>query len=440
MKCNYDALFDKVGLAKLDKNVEATLEVLTDLPFCKTVNTRKYFSVTPTDPADVPENSYNSFIRPENVFECMPRGCKNTGTFKAGAAGTITYRIPYDATQYSSGVLTFYVKEATDATLTVKMSSASTFADADVYNVDLTQIKAGADGFKPIIIDLSKTPDSVDGNGWVAAKVGAYVNISTDATMEISSIAVFDSMSVFNTSSVVKIGCLTELGGDYELDVAESTCMQSGYDTSSEPEIERTITGNKVTPNYWVLHPFVRKGEKTHAFLPQNTQLEVTAEGDYGVAILTDINQEECGFITAQIAEQCNVTDAELFRLTVPTKVDVEERQFFILNEDDGTAKVYFNKALVGLTVTIGYPKLVEVDELVGDLDYLGEKRVRYTETVKTVTGDGRADKTIVTVFDNILITTFPDTINEDETEFSFTVRIQKGRDGHLFHKYIVKE
>ena len=88
------------------------------------------------------------------------------------------------------------------------------------------------------------------------------------------------------------------------------------------------------------------------------------------------------------------------------------------------------------MKVKVAYPKLVEVEEIIGDFDYLGEKRVRYTETVSVMTGDGRVDSQIVTIYDNVLVTTFPDTINEDETEFSFTVRIQKGRDGHIFHRY----
>ena len=436
MNCNYDVLFDKVGLGKLNKKVEATLEVLTDLPFCKTIITRKYVEVTPTDPADTPVNAFNQFDVPDNAFECMPNGCKNTGTFTAGVAGTVVYKLPFDATKFSSGVLTFYIKTPTETSLTVKLSDKSDFVDADVYTVDLTDAREGKDGFIPIVIDLSQVPSSVDGAGWTASELGVFVQISTDATMGISTIAVFDSLEVFHTSTTVKIGCLTELGGDYELEVAESTCMQSGYDTSSEPEIERTITGNKVTPNYWMLNPLAMKGEATQASLPTTGEFDVADGGDYGIVNLSDINPDECGFIAAQIADSCNVSDSQLERLTVPAKVQVTERQYFILNNDDGTATLYFNKALVGMKVKVAYPKLVEVEEIIGDFDYLGEKRVRYTETVSVMTGDGRVDSQIVTIYDNVLVTTFPDTINEDETEFSFTVRIQKGRDGHIFHRY----
>ena len=71
MNCNYDVLFDKVGLGKLNKQVEATLEVLTDLPFCKTVITRKVVDVIPTDPADTPVNSFNQFdVNKIEVYVC----------------------------------------------------------------------------------------------------------------------------------------------------------------------------------------------------------------------------------------------------------------------------------------------------------------------------------------------------------------------------------
>lgn len=440
MKCDYDALFDKVGIAKLNKEVEVTLEVLTDLPFCKSLVARRVVEVKPTESGATPLNSYKRSETPINAFECMPRNCKTSGTFYAGVAGEVIYFMPYDSTEYSSGVLTFYVKNATANTLTVKLSNSKTFTDADVYEVSLNTLKADSKGFKPVIIDLSKAPNSTDGNGWTASRAGVYISISTDASMGISTINVFDSMSDFATSTIVKVGCLTELGGDIELEAAEETCMSSGYDTSSAPQYDRTITGNKVTPNYWMLNAMMRKGDAVQALLPVTREFTVVDGGDYGTVILPDIDQDECGFIGAQIANTCEVAgtvaDAELTRLVVPSAVDVEETEFFILNNDDGTATMYFNKELVGKDVKVAYPKLVDVEEEVADPNYIGEKRVRYVETVTNKTGDGRIDSQIVTVYDNVLVTTFPNTINEDETSFSFTIRVQRGRDGHYFHRY----
>lgn len=436
MNCNYDVLFNKVGIQKLTKKVEVTMEVLSDLPFCNTVITRNVVETKPTDPADTPINSFNQYDRPDNAFECMPNGCKNTGSFLAGVAGEVIYKLPFDATKFSSGVLTFYVKDATQTTLTVKISSDNNFTDADIYTVNIANIKEGKDRFKPIVVDLSKLPASQEGSGWTANTIAAFVSISADPTMVISTIAVFDSLDVFQTSSVVKIGCLTELGGDFELEAAEATCLQGGYDKTSEPEIERTITANKVTPNYWVLNPLAKKGNATMASLPINEEFEVVANGEYGTVTLPNINQNECGFIAAQISDSCNVSDSQLDRLVIPTEVDVNERQYFVLNNDDGTATVYFNKALVGLKVMVAYPKLVNVKEMIGDFDFLGETRVRYTETVTYITGGDVIDSQVVTIYDNVLVTTFPNTITEEETEFNFAIRIQRGRDGHIFHRY----
>ena len=442
MKCNQDVLFDKIGVSKLKKDIEVTLEVLTDLPFCKSLVARKVVEVKPSNAGDTPVNDFKRYDTPVNAFECMPRNCKTTGALYAGVAGEVVYFMPYDATEYSSGVLTFYVKDATQTSVTVKMSDTKNFANADVYTVDLSLLKADVKGFKPVIVDLSKAPTSTEGNGWSAGHVGTYISISTDATMGISTINVFDSMQEFATSTVVKIGCLTELGGDMELEAAEETCMSNGYDDSSAPQFDRTITGTKVTPNYWMLNGIMRKGDAVQAFLPTNAIFTVVEDGQYGTVTLHDINQDECGFIAAQVMDDCRfsdtVADAELTRLIVPSKVDLEKREFFILNNEDGTATMYFHHDLVGLEVKVGYPKLVDVEEMIADPNYIGEKRVRYTETVTTTLGDGRIDSKIVTVYDNVVVTTFPDTINEDETSFSFTVRIQKARDGHLFHKYRV--
>ncbi len=440
MNCNYDELLNKIAPKKLDKKVEVTVEVLSDLPFCRAINTRKYIDVKPTSAGVTPAPQYNRYAIPDNVFECMPVGCKNTGTLVAGVEGDVVFRLPYDATEFGSGVVTFYVKDATENTVTVKIGNASDFADADVYTVDISNLKANSDGYKAVIVDLSKAPASVVGNGWTPSANGAYLSISTDATMGLSTVAVFDSLADFNTSSVVKIACLTELGGDYEIEAAEATCVSGGYDTSTEPELERTVTGTMMTPNYWVLNPLAKKGNATFTSIQRTGKFAVEAQGDYGVVTIPDISPEECGFVSAQIDDACNVSDSELERLIIPSQADVDERQYFVIKNNDGTATVYFNKALVGMTVLVDYPKQVEAKEIVGNPDFLGEKRVRIKELVTYVTGDGRVDSQHMNVFENILITGFTDTLSEDETEFTLTYRLQRGRDGHIFKRYEILE
>lgn len=438
MNCNYDVLFNKIAPKKLDKKVEATIEILTDLPFCRVLNTRKRMTVTPADPEATATPQYNRWAIPDNVLECMPSGCKNTGTLVAGVEGTDIFRLPYDATEFAAGIMTFYVKDATADTIDVKISSDSEFTNADVYTVNIADIKEGADGYKLVVVDLSKTPQRVDGEGWTPSANGAYLSVSTDATMGISTIAIFDNLDVFNTSAIVKIGCLTEFGGDYSFDAAESSCVSGGYDDSTDPEIERTIVGTMMTPNYWYLNPMMKKGTAVVGSAQKTVEMTVEDGGEYGTITIPDAYQEECGFISAQIADACNVSDSELNRLIIPANVEINEKQFFVTTNEDGTTTLHFNKALVGQSVLIDYPQTVDVEEMIGNFDYLGEKRARIKETVTYVTGDGRIDSQHVNLYENVLITGFSDTINEENTEFTLTYILQRGKDGSAVKRYKV--
>lgn len=433
MQCNYEALLSKVGLNKLDKKIEVTLEALEEMSDCRTINTKKYVEVTPTDSEATATPYYNGRMKPANQFECMPSECKTTGTLIAGVAGTATFRAQFDLVDYAAGVMAFYVNNIATATqtITVKIASDKAFANADVYNISVDSLVKGRDGYYAVIVDLSKTPSSVVGDGWTASRTGAYVQISTDATMGISTISFYQSMKEFETSIVVKIGCLTELGTDFELDAAEATCLMHGYDTSSDPTIERTITGNMVTPNYWILNPMMGKGTNTEGFIPTNVQKTIEAQDGYGVVIIDDMNQDECGWLTVALNDDCNPWDGLMHRLSVPSKIDIkDESDYFTVNNDDGTTTLYFAESLAGAVVTVSYPKLVEVEEMVGGVQYIGSRKFRYTETVTY--SDGTQE---VTVFDNVLVTSFPYTINEDETEFSFTINIQKDKTGHFMRK-----
>lgn len=433
MKCNYEALLDKVGLNKLTKKVEVTIEALSDLSNCVTINTKKYVKIDPTTEGDTPAPYYNARRRPENQFECMPEECKTTGTLVAGVAGDVTFRGQFDLTDYAAGVMTFYVNNVANATqsITAKISSDANSTNADVYTVNVSDLAKGKDNYYAVVIDLSKAPSSVVGNGWEVNRNGVYVQISTDATMGISTISFYRSMREFETSTVVKVGCLTELGTDFELEAAEATCLQHGYDTSEEPTIERTITGNMVTPNYWILNPFMGRGTNTEGFIPQNVQKTIVAEDGYGTVVIDDMNQNECGWLTVSMNDNCNVFDGLMHRLSVPSKIRLDdEEHYFAVNNDDGTTTLYFAESLVGSTVTISYPKLVEVEEKIGSVENIGTRRFRYTETIEY--SDGTQ---MVTVFDNVLITSFPYTINEDETEFSFTINIQKAKNGHFMRQ-----
>lgn len=422
MKCRNDVLMEKIGVNKLDKHVEVTLEALSNLPDCKQINTKSYVSITNDDESD-PTPTYNRFKTPKNQFECMRTGCTSSGTLYPGAA-TVVYRVTGDATDYAAGVITFYTI-GTDP-VEVMISDTNTFTNADKYTV--TPGIAAADGFSAVVVDLSQ-PATAVGSGWTASGAGSYISIKTAAGQGISSIAIFDSIEDFETSRVVKIGCLTELSSDIAISAAEATCWQNGYSTS-DISIERTITGNKITPNYWWLNPLHGKGSATTGFIV-NTEERVVEAG--GTILLSDINPDECGFLTVAIPNGCDVTGSQLKKLSVPTTIALDEGHYVAINNEDGTVTLHFHQSLVGVTLQVSYPKLVEVEEEVGDIGNVGDVRVRYTESYTTTDGTK-----YVMVFNNVLVTSFPYTINEDETVFSFTITIQPDNDGHLYHRYRV--
>lgn len=435
MRCNNDVLMNKITNNKLDKNVELFLTVLNNLPDCKKVRADKYVKIVDGEGAEVETvPQFNKFKVPDNMFECDREGCINSGTlYPQNAEGNVIYRLPYDAVEFAGGLVTFYVTGFEGAkNVTVKISDKDDFANADVYTQSAT---GNGDGFVPVIIDLSEAPSSATGDGWTATRNGAYISINVaDANAGISSINVYDSKDDFKTSDVVVIGCLSEIGGDEEFEEAEATCWSSGFDTSADNTKEVKVTGNSITPNYHKLNPRYGRGTATTGYASTNIEATIEADGDYGVVTLPDMSQDACGFLGVQLADACDVTGSQLERLTIPTQIALDEDQFNAIQNEDGSTTLYFNKNLVGNPVKVTYPQIQsDVTERVYSDENLGNVRVRAEQVITQSDG-----VKIVRVFDHVLVTSFPGTINEDETEFSFTLSIQRGANGHRYREYVI--
>lgn len=420
-KCRNDLLLNKINVNKLNKNTEVDLTVLHALPDCRKIDTGKPVAVS------AEAYSYNRFTIPANQFECMREGCVNTGTltFTGEESETATYRA-VDATEWGSGVITFYAKAGSyPATISVSISDTQVQTNADVYSVTLAADRAAADGFIPVVIDLSQTPSSVTGTGWAAGSV-AYIAIS-GTVISISSISIFDSLEDFAINNVVKVSCLSELGGDMSFETLEATCWESGYDETADPSFDITVTGQSVTPNYFLLNPIVSKGTATEGFDMVTVEKTIAAGSGalagYGVIQLADAQQDQCGYFSVQLADNCNVTDAELIKLSIPTLVAVDEGHYLVIKNSDGTTDVVFNQALVGAKVLISYPQEVAVESYESDADTIGDVKVMMSYSVEH--SDGTKWRF---TFDDVLVTSFPMTINQDTTEFSFTLRIQKAK------------
>ena len=432
MKCRNDIFMSKVGVNKLDKGQEVHFDVQRDLPDCKKINTKNYLSTVAATP------NFNKFKTPANQFECMRVGCVNSGTLFNEGAATV-YKINHDATEFAAGVITFYVMPpAGAASANVKLSNTDAFTDDWLWTIPLADMSKGADGYVAVLVDMSKAP-TVEGAGYVPSATGAYVQIEIvpDDPAEdmsgvgISSIFIFDEMSDFELSSHVILSCLTSIDGTFDFEAAEATCFGGGYNTDDLSAFEKTVTGKALTPNFMLLNPMAKKNGEVETFDLVTVQKVVESATDYGFATLLDMKQDECGFFSAGIADACDITESQLERLSIPSRVDVDEKHYQLIDNGDGTTTVLFHKDLIGQTVNISYPKAVMAEEYEFTEDVIGDARVRmsYTKTCS----DGVKYRF---VYNNVLITSVPDAVSQDETEFAFTISIQKDSRGRWGYAY----
>lgn len=435
-KCKNEKFMSTIGISKLNKNVEVDFDVQRNLPDCQKLSAGKYISTTAST------SRFDRFKIPKNQFECMQGACVNTGTLYVTAGAETVYKFKLDATEFAAGVLTFYAL-GTTGTAEVTISDASTFTNADKYTVDLTEMAHGDDGYTAVVVDLSQTPTDV-GTGWSATGEAIYVKIKLSAATGLSTIAMFESMDDFAVSTHVIARCLTGIDGSFDLDEAETTCFQNGgkYDTSDLNSIEKTVSFKAITPNYWRLLPLYRKGSLTKAWDKETVEMTVKAltGTTYGYVTLDDIDQNECGFISIQALYDCresqNVSDALLERLAIPSKVDMDEDHYQLINNGDGTTTILFNQVHIGRDILISYPKVVDVvDSFELTDEMVNEVRTRMTY-VKCHTDGSRYRF----VFDNVLVTSFPDAISEDdEYEGEFTVSIHRDANGRFGYAYRIK-
>lgn len=431
-RCKNDTLISKIGVEKLQKTTEVDFSVSNYLPDCKKIMANKYYQG---------DGTFNHYAIPANQFECVRDGCVNSGTLFNDGNATI-YKARWDAVEFANGVITLYTK-GSEGTLTVKVSESSLFTNADVYTVDLSKLETGADGYKAVVIDLSQSPSSTEGTGWTPNHVGAFISVAIakatgedESEIGISSIAIYDTLDDFESTAAVRIACLSTVGGTWDFEPVEATCFgNGGIDDEAIDTFEMTVTGKALTPNYMKLHPMLGKGNATTGWDTETVEKVVEAgsgnDADYGVVVLPDKAADECGFISVARADNCNVTDAHLIELIVPNKVVIDEKHFFVIDNEDGSATVYVNKALVGQTLVIAYPQEVEIEEYVYDVDNVRYKHTRMSYT-KTWT-DGVKYRF---VFDNVIITSFPDEVTDEESEFEFTVTIQKDATGRFGRAY----
>ena len=451
-RCSNDLLISKVGIKPLNKTIEVDFSVLTNTESCVKINTRDYLThpELPVEPVGTPK--FNQFLTPPDMFACLADGCKNSGTLMLhrtsgpGVPVSAQFINRSDATEFAAGVITYYAYFPTAGRyhLTTRISDVLdlTMQYQDVY---FTEVDVPA-GFYPVIVDLSKAPQSTvgpNGNGWTPTERGITVLLEAaplDSGVIIqagfSSIFIYNSIEDFQVNDTVKVGCIDEFSGEFTLDARDASCFGIGYDPASIA-IERTITGRSVTANYWKLNPLTKKGELTDGWLPRTVELPVVAsdiEG-YGMIYLPDMNMDECGFLLASVAHGC-VTEGMLSRVNTPTPVELESNQFIVLdptvaNQDEGV--LLFNEDRIGLNMVISYPQRVTAEHFVGNASDLDARRVRMS-IVKEQTDGVKTNY----VYNNVLVTSFPDSLSDEETTFDFTISVQRDRNGNFYEMFRV--
>lgn len=414
-KCRNEVFLGKIKQEKLTKETEVTFNVIDALPDCRRIVTKNYIS------SEEIAATWEKFDVPHNQLECDATPCGNSGTlYLTNANGEVVYSM--SGTDWANGIITFYVTGTTSAQVTVGNSD---FSNADVYTVTLSE--AGDDGYKVGIVNLSATPTSVVSGGWTPSDIN-YIKIKlTSAGAGVSSISIFESVEDMYTSNVVKISCLSGIDGDTSIDVAEADCWDEGYDTSSSPTLERTITGKMLTPNYWLLNPLLGKGTATEGF--EDTTIEVTLATTY--VALPDFYDDECSYAAASLIDPCNTTDSMFDRVMLPNVVALHSNEFQVVKSSNSQYFAYFASSMIGKTIAINYPKKATVEELVADEKNLGTRKVRMS--FPYYTSDGVK---YVKVFNNVLVTSFPESITNEEAEFEFTVNIRRDSEGHYYRIY----
>lgn len=424
MICKNDAFMRMVGTEKLDKKVEVDFDVQRFLPDCNKINARKYVQTA------AQSVTYNAYKIPANVFECMNPNCVNSGTAYIGTSKTV-YKAG-SGEDFSAGVITFYVLGGvTQAEVLI----SDTVAGTNGWKYEVTPGAVGADGFAPVVVDLTQTPTEV-GTGWTPSDANAYIAITLTGGSEqgLSSIAIFDDMEDFQTSTHVKMACLTTLDGSWDLEVAENACFPNNYSYNENRSFEKTITGTKMTANHWRLNPMYKRGSATEGFdiVTVERTIKAVSGNGYGVVALDDMNQNECRFFSAMLADSpCIIGDAQLEKLNIPMNIALDQKHYVLVDAGDGITNVMFNADHIGKKVLISYPKLVDVEEFVLADDAVNEIRTsmsyvrRYTDGYK-----------YRFVFNKVLVTSYSDALSEDEGEFSVTISIQKDENGIYGHAY----
>lgn len=445
-KCSSDSFtfrLDQVG--KLKNQDIVILDILDDLSSCAKINTR----TAGTTATGISSLFFNAANVPEDAFGCSKNKCFNTGTLQGTATSTsATFPVlvkTMDATQYAAGIITGYVLLPTSATaITVNFKIADYYdealTNADTYSVSIKP-ELGA-GLYPFIIDLGSTPTGTTGSGWTPSSLGVRIEVTfptvvANSTLGISSFAFFESIEDLQIDKTVIVSCIDSIGDSQSFDVIEGACSNSEFDPNSG-SMTGTITANKVSSNFWLLNPTAYVDDAETIGIPAIVTKTVTTTTiggtEYGAIQLSDMVEDECGFIYIQ-TPGCANNSAELTRVSSPLPVALDATQYQVLSTASGVAnlgKILVNKDWIGQELNIVYRKAVDADVIVIK-DEFKSYHVRAIAPLNKKDGS-----TEYHIYENIFVTTSANNISRS-SETTVELQFNVAADENGVRKYIAR-
>ncbi|ARM66019.1 structural protein [Lactococcus phage AM7] len=321
--------------------------------------------------------NYRSKVKNTDFLNCPDALCIRKGIMEFAQSvplsdsvdtASVSYKIPIDAKDYAlGGVITFNLHAKEKATLGGEYKYNVTVilgdtANADVYTLTGVTTSEGH-GQTLVAVALSDVPTKLVGSGW--AKTGittmtiSVVESAKGAgTVGIGNIQVFDTIAEFAKNDVGWMTCLDTFEFNPSMDATDPDCVKVALDPSSA-DTEITINAKKWSSNLLDASPLMELVDDNSRAIPVMTKGVVDSKG---MVSLPDFSTTECGFIGAQ-SEDCNADEGRLKYMSLDTVKTLSEDQFQIVHDKDKDLYfARFNQDYIGSTVTVIYPKDIEVE------------------------------------------------------------------------------
>lgn len=321
--------------------------------------------------------NYRSKVKNTDFLNCPDALCIRKGIMEFAQSvplsdnvdtASVSYKIPIDAKDYAlGGVITFNLHAKAKATLGGEYKYTVTVILGDSVNADVYTLTglttSDGNGQTLVAVALSDVPTKLIGSGW--AKTGittmtiSVVESAKGAgTVGIGNIQVFDTIAEFAKNDVGWMTCLDTFEFNPSMDATDPDCVKVALDPSSA-DTEITINAKKWSSNLLDASPLIELVDDQSRAIPVMTKGVVDSKG---MVSLPGFSTTECGFIGAQ-SEDCNADEGRLKYMSLDTVKTLSEDQFQIVHDKDKDLYfARFNQDYIGSTVTVIYPKDIDVE------------------------------------------------------------------------------